>query len=80
MATIDANTVQNGYALAAAVIVALSGTVIVLARYIMTLWGKINDLQDKRLADSIANRQQYESVMQGFSQTTQLLYNKLKGQ
>lgn len=80
MDTITAATVQNGYALAAIVITALTIAVVFLFRYIQTLWGRINDLQEKRFQDSLDARAQYESVMRGFSQTIELLYNKLKGQ
>lgn len=78
MASLDPATVQNGYALAGVVIGALTFAVGFLFRYITVLWGKISDLQDARLKDSVDARNQYDAVMKGFSQTTELLYNKLR--
>ena len=62
----------------------LGATVIVLAGVVVFMYKqlvnaqKINsDLQEKRLQDTIDVRDKYAENIQKFSQTTELLYNKL---
>lgn len=80
MANLDASSVQNINALAAIVITVLAGAVLFLFRYIQKLWEKISGIQDARLKDALDSSDKYAEVMKGFSQTAELLYNKLKGQ
>lgn len=65
------------FGLLALIIVTLSGVIVKLWFMLVASWKEKSDLQDKRLQDSIDVRDKYVENIQKFSQTTELLYNKL---
>lgn len=70
--------ILSSYGLAGLVITALSATIVWQQRRIDEKDKKIDLLQEKRLAETTAAKDQYAGVMSGFTTTASLLYDKLK--
>jgi len=62
----------------ALIITTLVGVIVWLQKKIDTLYQKNSDLQDKRLDDSILNRNKYDEVMGKFSQSFDLFAAKIQ--
>lgn len=72
-------TIPNSvFGLMALIITTLGGVIIWLQKKIDSLYLKNSDLQDKRLADAVLNRDKYDEVMGKFSQSFDLFAAKIQ--
>lgn len=67
------------YGLPGLIISVLGGVVVFQNTKIEKLYKEKGELQERRYADTTAERDKYSEAIAGFSKTTELLYKKLDG-